>query len=132
MAFQADLPFLMFKAVGIELLGITNRNLYIEVDGQLSKTGRVKFKVTQELLLTALRDLKQKALERRSRLAKDQWKTSVGWLSTLVVGGLGLSKAVDMLLRPACFGEFYYLDAECKPCTYRDRCKIEKMSRRST
>lgn len=107
------------------MVGITNKNLWIEIDGQL-KTGRVKFNVTLDLLLSALRDLKQKALARRAQLAKDQWKSSIGWLSTLVLGGYGLSKGVDMLLRPACFGEFYYKDPECKPCTYRDRCKVEK------
>lgn len=129
MAFQAQLPFLIFKADGITLVGVTNRNLWIEIEGQLSESGRVKFNVTQNLLLTALRDLKQKALARRATLAADQWKSSIGWLSTLVVGGYGLAKGVDVLLRPECFGAFYYADPECKPCDYRDRCKVEKMSR---
>lgn len=129
MAFQADLPFLIFKAVGISLLGITNRNLWLEIESELNKKGQVRFRVKPESLLSALRDLKQKALERRARLKKNQWKASIGWLSTLVVGGIGVTKGIDVLLRPACFGEFYYRDPECKPCKYRDRCKVEKTER---
>lgn len=129
MAFQSQLPFLMFKTSGVSLIGITTRNLWIEIDSQLTKNRRVKFQVTQELLLTALRDLKQRALDRRAQLAKDQWKASIGWLSTLAVGGYGLTKGVDLLLRPNCFGEFYYRDRECKQCTYRERCKVEKLNR---
>jgi hypothetical protein len=130
MAFQADLPFLIFKAAGLSLLGITNRNLWIEIDGELTRNGKVKFRVTQDLLLSALRHLKQKTMERRARLEREQWTASLGWLSTIVVGGIGLSKGIDMLLRPDCFGNFYYKDPECKPCSYRDRCKIEKMENR--
>ena len=130
MAFQAELPFLIFKATGISLLGVTNRNLWIEIDHQLSRSGRVTFHVKPELLLSALRDLKQKALQRRAKMATDQLKTSLGWLSTLVVGGIGLAKGIDMLTRPNCFGDFYYRDAACKPCTFRDRCKIEKMNKK--
>lgn len=83
------------------------------------------------LLLTSLRDLKQKALERRGRLAADQWKAAVGWLSTLVVGGIGLSKGIDLLMRPDCFGQFYYRDPECRACSYKDRCKVEKLERKN-
>lgn len=129
MAFQANLPFLMFKTSSVSLLGVTNRNLWIEIGGTLNQKGQVKFHATQELLLTSLRDLKKKALERRAQLTTDQWKAAVGGLSTLVLGGIGLSKGIDILLRPACFGEFYHKDPECKPCSYRDRCKIEKMER---
>jgi hypothetical protein len=127
MAFEAQLPFLIFKTAGVTLLGVTNKNLWIEIDGRL-RNGRVKFNVTQELLLSSLRDLKQKALARRARMAREQLKASVGWLSTLVVGGYGLSRGIDLLLRPDCFGDFYYKDPECKPCDYRDRCKVKKLS----
>jgi hypothetical protein len=129
MAFQADLPFLMFKTREVSLLGVTNRNLWIEIASDLNPKGQVKFHVTQDLLLTSLRDLKKKALERRARMTADQWKTAIGALSTLVLGGIGLSKGIDILQRPDCFGEFYYRDAECKQCDYRDRCKVEKMER---
>jgi hypothetical protein len=40
-----------------------------------------------------------------------------------------LPKGIDILLRPACFGDFYYRDAECKQCDYRNRRKVEKMER---
>ncbi len=131
MAFQADLPFLMFKTSEVSLLGVTNRNLWIEIAGDLSPKGKVKFHVTQDLLLTSLRDLKKKALERRAKMTADQWKAGIGTLSALVLGGIGLSKGIDILQRPDCFGEFDYRDRECKPCSYRDRCKIEKMERRA-
>lgn len=62
-------------------------------------------------------------------MTADRWKTAIGGLSTLVLGGIGLSKGIDILLRPACFVEFYYRDAEYKQCDYRDRCKVEKMER---
>jgi hypothetical protein len=131
MAFQADLPFLIFKATGISLLGITDRNLWIEIDSQLNEKGQIKFLSRRDVVLTALRDLKQKALARRASKAQEQLKASLGWLSTLIVGGVGLTKGIDLLMRPSCFGDFYYRDPECKPCTYRDRCKLEKMSRNS-
>ena len=129
MAFQAELPFLMFKTRDISLLGVTNRNLWIEIGSGLNDKGQVKIHARQELLLASLRDLKKQALERRARMTADQWKAAIGGLSTLVLGGIGLSKGIDILLRPACFGEFYYRDAECKQCDYRDRCKVEKMER---
>lgn len=125
MAFQAGLPFLVFKANGVSLLGITNRNLWIEIDGQLSARGKVSFQVTQGALLSALNDLK--ALVRRAQLKKRQWKKAVGNLSSLVLGGVAASKAIDLLFRPPCFGDFYYKDAQCKGCGYRDRCKVEKL-----
>ncbi len=65
MAFQSGLPFLIFKTTDVTLLGITNRNLYLEIDGQLSEKGKPRFKCNQELLSSALQDLKQKALNRR-------------------------------------------------------------------
>lgn len=124
MAFQAELPFLMFKAAGISLLGITNRNLWIEIENELNKSGQVRFRATtKESLLSALQDLKQKALQRRAKLAADQLKASVGWLSTLLIGGIGLTKGIDRLMRPNCFGNFYYQNPECKRCEYRDRCQ---------
>jgi hypothetical protein len=129
MAFQAELPFLMFKTRDVLLLGVTNRNLWIEIGGELNDKGQVKTHARQELLLASLRDLKKQALERRDWMTADQWKTAIGGLSTLVLGGIGLWKGIDILLRPACFGEFYYRDAECKQCDYRDRCKVEKMER---
>lgn len=105
MAFQADLPFLIFKTPDVSLLGVTNRNLWIEIDAAVNDKGQVKIHARADLLLTSLRDLKRKALERRARRTADQFKTSVGWLWTLVVGGIGLAKGIDLLLRPSCFGE---------------------------
>ena len=132
MAFQSELPFLVFKAVGVTLLGITNRNLWLEIDHSLTSKGKVRFNAKKEAVYSALRDLKQKALDRRAHLDREQIKRSVGWLSTIVLGGYGLSRGIDMLRRPDCFGDFYYKDPECKECDYRDRCKVEKLQKRQT
>jgi hypothetical protein len=129
MAFQIELPFLIFKAVDITLQGVTNRNLWIEIESELSKSGRVKIRGNPERLLSALGDLKQKALARRTQMNTDRLKASIGWLSALGIGGYAVLEGIDMLRRPACFGDFYYKDPECKPCSYRDRCKIEKIRR---
>jgi hypothetical protein len=131
MAFQVELPFLIFKTAEVSLQGITNRNLWIEIGKDLNENGQVKFHVKKDLLLSALADLKQKALQRRSQVEARQWKEGIGWLSTLVLGGVGLAKGADLLLRPDCFGTFYYRDPACRTCEYRDRCKIEKMERKA-
>ena len=131
MAFQAELPFLIFKTPEITLLGVTNRNLWLEIDGDLHN-GRVRFNVKKDQLYSALRDLKQKALDRRSQMDREQAKRSVGWLSAILLGGYGVVQGVDRLMRPDCFGEFYYRDPECKDCNYRDRCKVEKLERRQS
>lgn len=129
MAFQSELPFLVFRVEGITLFGVTGRNLWLEIDEQLHN-GRVRFRHKQELVHSALRDLKRKALARRAKLGREQLKRSIGWLSTIAVGGYGLSSGADWLLRPRCFGDFYYKDSECKECSYRERCKVEKLQRR--
>jgi hypothetical protein len=129
MAFQGELPFLILKTTGITLQGVTNRNLWIEIEPELNKSGRVKIHGSRERLLSALVDLKQKALARRAQMNTDRLKASIGWLSALVVGGYAVSEGIDTLRRPACFGDFYYKDPECKPCSYRHRCKVEKLRR---
>jgi hypothetical protein len=129
MAFQSELPFLMFKTEGITLLGVSSRNLWLEIERDMP-TGKVRFRSKKDLVYSALRDLKQKALERRAKMGRDQLKRTVGWLSGIAVGGYGLSRGVDLLLRPDCFGDFYYKDVECKECDYRNKCKVEKLQRR--
>ena len=129
MAFQVQLPFLIFKADGITLQGVTNRNLWIDIEPELNKHGRMKIHGSQERFLSALADLKQKALARRSRMNTERLKASIGWLSALGLGGYAISEGIDMLRRPACFGDFYYKDPECKPCAYREKCKVEKLRR---
>ncbi len=127
MAFQVELPFLIFKATGITLHGVTNRNLWIEIEPKLNASGRVKIHGSREQFLSALGDLKQKALARRSQMNVERLKASIGWLSALAVGGYAVSEGIDMLRRPACFGDFYYKDTECRPCAYREKCKGEKL-----
>jgi len=126
MAFQSGLPFLIFKTTNVTLLGITNRNLCLEIDGQLSEKGKPRFRCKQESLSSALQDLKQKALNRRKQIGEEKLKSRIGTLSTLIVGGYGLSKGIDWLLRPDCFGYFHYKEPACKDCNYRGDCKIKK------
>lgn len=130
MAFQSDLPFLIFKAPSITLLGITNRNLWLDIDAQLVN-GRPRFRTRKELVYAALKDLKQKALARRSAVGWEETKKSIGQLSALAVGGYGVYHGIDWLLRPPCFGDFYYKDPECKACSYRQRCKVKKAENQS-
>jgi hypothetical protein len=44
----------------------------------------------------------------------------------LAAAGLGF-KALDILSRPGCFGDFYHADPECKACGYRLKCKGKKV-----
>ncbi|MCZ2080408.1 MAG: hypothetical protein LC130_36030 [Bryobacterales bacterium] len=128
MAFQAELPFLVFKTPEVTLLGVTNRNLWLEISPDL-REGKVKFHVTRDQLYTALGDLKTKGLNRRAQTGREETKRAVGWLSAIAVGGYGLVQGLDRLMRPDCFGTFYYRDRECKACDHRDRCKVEKLER---
>jgi hypothetical protein len=125
MAFQLRLPFLIFRTRGITLQGVTARNLWIEIDGKLHN-GRPGIVSKKEMLYSSLRDLKRQALERRTQAGWEQTKKEMGQLSTLLVGGYGTYKGIDWLLRPPCFGDFYYKDSECKGCSYREKCKIQK------
>jgi hypothetical protein len=125
MAFQSQLPFLMLKTQEVTLLGITNRNLWLNINAQLHN-GRATFLSRKELVYSALRDLKQKALARRNAVGWEQTKKSIGQLSALLVGSYGAYQGIDWLLRPQCFGNFYYKDPECKDCSYRQRCKVKK------
>lgn len=126
MAFQSELPFLIFKTQEITLLGVTSRNLYLEVDRDLPN-GKVRFLSRKELVYSSLRDLKQKALARRERQGRDQLKRNIGVLSTVAVGTYGAVCGLNWLFRPDCFGNFYYKDPECKDCAYRDDCKVNKL-----
>jgi hypothetical protein len=96
MAFQSELPFLIFKTEGITLLGVTNRNLYLQVERQLHN-GRVRFLSKKELVYSALRDLKETALAHRVNQSKERLKRDVGFLSTVAVGTYGAIQGVNWL-----------------------------------
>jgi hypothetical protein len=128
MAFQSEIPFLMVKTKGVSLQGVSGRNLWLEIEREMPN-GKVKFSCKKDLVYSALRDLKHKALDRRAKLGRDELKRSIGWLSTIAVGGYGISRGIDWYLRPDCYGNFYYRDPECKGCDYKERCKVEKLKR---
>jgi len=130
MAFQSELPFLIFKTASVTLQGITNRNLWLEIDENLFN-GRPRFLGSRNLVYSALNDLKQKALARRATVGWKETKKSIGQLSTLALGGYGVYRGIDWLLRPPCFGNFYYKDPECKECSYRQKCKVKKAENQS-
>ena len=119
MAFQSGLPYLMFKTPDVALLGVTNRNLWIETDGKLYN-GRPGLISRKEVVHAMLRDLRHKALERRIRLGRERTMKNIERLSKYLVGGYVGYHGIDWPLRPECFGDFYYKDPECKECSYKE------------
>ncbi len=83
---------------------------------RLAASGRVKFKAREAALVATLVELKRLALQRRSKRSASQVKVAIGWLSSIVVTGGLLLKGGDSLMRPPCFGTFYYQDPEWKDC----------------
>lgn len=126
MAYQSNLPFLLIKARNVTLQAITGRNLCLEIDNTLSSKGKVRFYSKPDAVKNCLQTLKRKALERRANLAAQYQVDAVKTLTTYGVLGFGLFKSVQWLLRPDCFGNFYYKDAQCKNCKHREECKIKK------
>jgi hypothetical protein len=125
MAFTSGLPFLIFKTTGVTLQGISNRNLWIEIDDKLHD-GRIRFYRRPELVASALADLRQKAVDRRAKLSHDKTLNGLGRLSLAGVTTYGAYWALDRLGRPDCFGEFYYKDSVCQGCDYKEKCKVKK------
>jgi hypothetical protein len=125
MAFQSGLPFLIFKTSDVTLQGITSRNLWIGIDGQLHN-GLLRFKRPQALVTSALADLRQKALDRRTKITRENTINGLGRLSLIGVTGYGAYRILDLLGRPDCFGQFYYKDTVCQACGYKEKCKIKK------
>jgi hypothetical protein len=75
---------------------VTHRNLWLEIAPDLHH-GKVKFHVTRDQLYSALGDLKNKALQRRAQLGRDQTKHAIGWLSAIAVAGYGAVQGLDRL-----------------------------------
>ncbi len=128
MAFQCDIPFLIVKTPEITLQGVTNRNLYIEISGQL-RDGRVRFRCSKEMLLSSLRSLRQRALERRNKQSREDLISGLAKVSALIGAGFTAKTIWDWLARPDCFGDFYYRDPACKTCGFKSDCKAEKARR---
>jgi hypothetical protein len=125
MAFQSRLPFLIFKTSEVTLQGVTNRNLWLEIDGQLHD-GKLRIMRKKELVDSALQDIKQKALDRRKNLNWEKLQNDLGRLSKYALGGYGVYRGLDWLARPECFGKFYYKNPVCKECSYKEKCKLKK------
>lgn len=130
MAFQAEMPFQILRADGITLQGVTNRNLYIDIQPTLSPTGVVRFKGKRDAVEASPADLKVKAVAlRRARLA-GKVKDWIGAGAKLIAtGALGVAAygGAKSLSRPQCFGRFYYLNPVCKPCSHKKDCKVRKL-----
>jgi hypothetical protein len=125
MAHQRRIPFLIFKTPEVTLVGITARNLYLEVRPDMPH-GRPVFLGRKQLVISALEELKKRALENRKQRSQGELMSAVGKLSTFAVGTYALGSFVDWLTRPNCFGDFYYKARECHDCRYRSACKVEK------
>lgn len=124
-AHQIGMPFLIFKTEDIALQGITSKNAFITIKEELGPTGRPQVD-SKARMTTALQDLYARALARRKEKKKAKlWGTVSGIVTTgaAVLGGLTL---LDRASRPSCFGDFYYLDPECKGCAFKPECKVEK------
>jgi len=126
MAYQASLPFLIIQTPDVDLQGVTRRHLSLRVEPTLSSVGAVRFRHTRALVYTSLEELKRQAAEQAKRRTGDEWKARAGWLSTAVLAGAVVYKGVDLLLRPSCFGGYYYKDTQCGPCKHKTRCQAQK------
>lgn len=130
-AHQLGLPWLVFKTPEVTLQGVTGRNLYLEIHPALGQLGKVRFICSKDLLRSSLRELHDRAVARQTAR---QRQTVVETAKTVATAGgvlWGAKTAWDLLVRPACFGEFYYRDAECKTCRFKPECKVEKARRQS-
>lgn len=125
MAYFAGLPYLIFKTPEVTLPGVTGKNLYIDFEYNRERD-RIKFKCSESLLLSALRDLSQRAKEYKRKKGAQVFKNFVGIGSTITLFGMGAAKLIDWANRPECFGTFYYKDRTCQECSYKEKCKIEK------
>ncbi len=128
MAFQSNMPFLILRSDGVDLQGVTRKHLWLTIRPEL-RNGRVVFADRPQAVYAALQELKRLALARRAALSTSEWKQRAGWLSAITLGAMGAARGVQLLLRPSCFGDFYYLDSQCKECSYKRECKAEKQLR---
>lgn len=130
MAHFAGMPWVIFKTPDVVLQANSGRNLYLEVQSTLAPGGRLVIRTPRDVVNTTLGDLKARARARRAQIDDASWwdkfKTGVAWVAGLLVGGWTVVKLAEATTRPDCFGEFYYLKSECKPCSYRPDCKAEK------
>ena len=128
-AHQLRTPFLILKTPEVSLQGVTSRNLYLEIEPELSERGRVRFKGSKRHVLSSLRSLKHRAearlRERRQQAVAQHVKTGVAWAA----GGIGVLKVIDWLSRPECFADYSYRDPECRDCEFKPDCKAEKARR---
>ena len=131
-AHQIRLPLLMVKTPEVALQGVTARNLYLEVESELSSRGRVQFKGSKELVLSSLRELRTRATALSQERDRKDLVAGIKTGATLVAGGYGLIKFIDWLQRPECFGDYYYRDRACRDCAFRADCQVEKVRQRST
>jgi hypothetical protein len=125
MAHQRKLPFLIIKSPDVTLQGVTGRNLYVEV-GPDMPNGRPVFLCSRQLLASTLDELQKRAIKQRGINSRTKILNDLGRISMGVVGVYAACSAIDSVTRPNCFGNYYYRAPECKDCTYKPSCKVEK------
>lgn len=130
MAFQMKMPFLILVAEGVELQGVTGRNLYLPIHRDL-KNGRIRFRAGRELVEGTFEDLKVRAkafeASRRSAAIIDGVAKVAAGAGALFLG----IKAIEKWSQPGCFGEFHYKIAHCRDCSSKAECKGEKAKRQT-
>lgn len=129
-AFGRGLPFLMFKTPDVQLLGVPNRNLFIEIEPDLGATGRVRFKAKRELVECAIDDLKRQALDVRKKRSMGKLVDGIVKVAA-TVGALGIGKWVlNEMDKPECFGTYESRHPVCRSCSAKRDCHAEKVRSR--
>jgi hypothetical protein len=128
-AHQLQLPFLIFRVGDITLEGIVGRNLYIPIHRELSPAGKIRFACREELLRASLDSLRRRAVAYREKRKSSNFWSGAKTLGLVAAGAFAAIKSLEVLGRPACFGEFYYRNPDCKNCNSRTDCKAEKARR---
>lgn len=125
-AHQLGLPSLMFRVKDVELQGVAARNLWVEIDGALSSSGRVRVR-NRAAMESALADLHAKAVAKRKELAASKLVDGVKTMAAAAAAAGLTYLAVDYVRRPDCFGYHDGRMSICKACSYAKACKTEKL-----
>lgn len=116
MAFQDNMPFLIFKTPEVTLQGVTRRNLSIEIKHELHN-GRVQFFDKEELVLSSLGNLREQARERSQKQSRDEVISRLTKISALLGLGWAGKTIWDWYTRPRCFSACKKISVNNFPCS---------------
>lgn len=126
MAHFAGMPWMLFRARGVDVMASAARNLYVDIENDLGATGNVRLVTRKAVVDAMITDLRTKALARRSKRKRSALLDGLAKGAAIAAAGYTAYRVVDAVARPDCYGDFYYADAECKPCGYQADCRAEK------